>query len=163
MQIKSVAVQPGRLLGHGRGKNNAGIQYTQTTRTPIFQSQLREVTCNRPIPEAKNKSSGIRLRGPVSRRAKQGIRNKWKVYSIPKSHNLQFLKQNFGKSPAVDRFPKQKIKVRESVSGRQFPEEQSKELGINGRYTVYQNHIISNFLNRTSGNHLQSTDSRSRK
>jgi hypothetical protein len=85
------------------------------------------------------------------------------VYSIPKLPALQFSNLNFGKSPAIDRFPKQKIKVRESVSGRQFPEEQSKELGINGRYTVYQNHIISNFLNRTSGNHLQSTDSRSKK
>jgi hypothetical protein len=163
MQIKSVAVQPGRLLGHGRGKNNAGIQYTQTTRAPIFQSQLREVTCNRPIPEAKNKSSGIRLRASVSRRAKQGIRNKWKVYSIPKSHNLQFLKQNFGKSPAVDRFPKQKIRVRESVSGGRFPEEQGRELGRNRRYTVYQDHIISNSLNRASGNPLESTDSRSEK
>lgn len=44
------------------------------------------------------------------------------VYSIPKLPALQFSNLNFGKSPAIDRFPKQKIKVRESVSGGRFPE-----------------------------------------
>lgn len=44
------------------------------------------------------------------------------VYSVPKLPALQFINLNFGKPLGIDRFPKQKRIIRESVSGRRFPE-----------------------------------------